>query len=80
MTSPAKARAIETLDAAAVATVAGGMMALYDDGSGNKARPGAPPEGSFGALDQPYWASAESMRYGAGPWDSGYGSPTGPWP
>jgi hypothetical protein len=71
---------IEELDAAALSRIAGGMSAVYDDGSGNKARPGPPPEGSFGGLDQPYWASSESMRYGAGPWDYGYGSPTGPWP
>jgi len=73
--------ALEPLDAAAAARVAGGMLPLYDDGTGDKSRPGAPPEGSFGGgLDQWYWDSAESMRFGAGPWDYGYGSPTGPWP
>jgi hypothetical protein len=55
----------------AMAHIAGGMMPLYEYG-----RPGFPPEGDGGAGDQPYSDSAESMRYGAGPWDSGYGSPT----
>jgi len=33
-----------------------------------------------GGMDTPYWATDGSMRFGAGPWDYGYGSPTGPWP
>lgn len=71
---------IEELDAAAMSLVAGGMIPLYDDGTGNKSRPGPPPEGALGGLDQPYGESNESLRYGAGPWDYGYGSPSGPWP
>lgn len=74
------AQGLEPLDPATIRLVAGGMRAQFDDGKGNKARPGTPPEDGFGALDQPYWQSGESMRYGAGPWDYGYGSPTGPWP
>ena len=72
---------VEELDAATAACIAGGMMAEYDDGTGNKARPGPPPEGALGSgVDQPYGESNDSLRYGAGPWDYGYGSPTGPWP
>lgn len=80
MTSTHDSSTLHELDRETAARVAGGMIPLYDDGTGNKARPGAPPEGGFGGLDQPYWASSESLRYGAGPWDYGYGSPTGPWP
>lgn len=71
---------IEELDPASIARIAGGMTAVYDDGTGNKARPGPPPEGALGGLDQPYGESNDSLRFGAGPWGSGYGSPTGPWP
>ena len=60
----------EELGCEALARIAGGMMPLYEYG-----RPGFPPEDG-GAGDQPYSDSAESMRYGAGPWGSGYGSPT----
>ena len=69
---------IEELDQAAIARVAGGMIPEYDDGTGNKARPGFPPEGALGGLDRPYWDSDGSFRYGAGPWDYGYGVPNGP--
>ncbi len=66
---------VQELTQKEAATVAGGMINLYDE------RPHRPPnEPGHGGLDQPYWASGESMRYGAGPWDYGYGSPTGPWP
>lgn len=69
---------IEELDPESIARIAGGMIAVYDDGTGNKARPGPPPEGAFGGLDQPYWDSDGAFRYGAGPWDYGYGVPNGP--
>jgi hypothetical protein len=65
----------EQLDAAALADVAGGMINLYDE------RPRRPPiEPGHGGIDTPYWATDGAMRFGAGPWDYGYGSPTGPWP
>ena len=64
---------IEELDQAALASVGGGMI--------NLGRHTPPPiEPGHGGIDTPYWATDGAMRYGAGPWDYGYGSPTGPWP
>lgn len=64
---------IEDLQHNLATSVAGGMI--------NQGRmPKPPPDPGHGGLDQPYWASDESMRFGAGRWDYGYGSPTGPWP
>ncbi|MBK7354201.1 MAG: hypothetical protein IPI97_11425 [Nitrosomonas sp.] len=43
--------------------------------------PHMPPDQPHGgSLPVDYWATAGAMRFGAGPWDYGYGSPTGPWP
>jgi hypothetical protein len=67
---------VEELDPQAASRVAGGMINLYEDGP----RPHPPIEPGHGGLDTPYWATGGAMRYGAGPWDYGYGSPTGPWP
>ena len=64
---------IEELDAAALACVSGGMI--------NLERIHVPPaEPGGGGLGTPYWDTNGAMRFGAGPWDYGYGSPTGPWP
>ena len=63
----------EELDESALACVAGGMMNL-----GRHIPP--PIEPGHGGIDTPYWNTDGAMRYGAGPWDYGYGSPTGPWP
>ena len=63
----------KVLHEATPACVMGGRM--------NLGRITPPPSlpGSAG-LDTPYWATAGAMRYGAGPWDYGYGTPAGPWP
>jgi hypothetical protein len=66
---------IEELDPESIARVAGGMINLYDG-----PRPHPPIDPGHGGLDQPYGESNDSLRFGAGPWGSGYGSPTGPWP
>jgi len=55
--------------------VGGGMINLRDQSPGKP-----PPDPGHGGMDTPYWATDGSMRFGAGPWDYGYGSPTGPWP
>jgi hypothetical protein len=39
-----------------------------------------PADPGHNGLDTPYWdTNAAHTRYGYGPWDYGYGSPTGPW-
>lgn len=64
---------VEALDEAALAYICGGMI--------NLERIHHPPiDPGHGGLDTPYWDTNGAMRYGAGPWDYGYGSPTGPWP
>lgn len=65
---------IELLTPEKLALVGGGMI--------NLERPAhIPPEQPHGGgLPVDYWATAGAMRFGAGPWDYGYGSPTGPWP
>ncbi len=62
----------EELDQEDLGCVGGGMI--------NLGRHVPPPIEPHGGLDTPYWATDGAMRYGAGPWDYGYGSPTGPWP
>ena len=65
--------AIRTLDDDLTAVVAGGMI--------NLDRHTVPPQDTgHSAIPVPYAETDGSMRYGAGPWDYGYGSPTGPWP
>ncbi len=64
---------IVALDDESAAIVAGGMI--------NLDRIVSPPiDPGHGGLPTPYWETDGAMRYGAGPWDYGYGSPTGPWP
>lgn len=54
--------------------ISGGMIKL-------ERPPHIPPEQPHGGgIPADYWATAGAMRFGAGPWDYGYGSPTGPWP
>ena len=65
---------ISELDHEATTQVGGGMINLYEE------RPIVPKDPGHGGIDTPYWATDGAMRYGAGPWDYGYGSPTGPWP
>ena len=66
--------AIEELDAAALTCVSGGRIDL-------ELTPHAPlDEPGGGVLGLPYALTKGAMRFGAGPWDYGYGSPTGPWP
>lgn len=66
-------RFAERLDEAAMAAVSGGMI--------NLERIHVPPsEPGSGGIDTPYWDTRGASRFGAGPWDYGYGSPTGPWP
>ena len=67
------AESIEELDQAALASVGGGRMNL------GRITP-SPIEPGHGGIGTPYWDTNGAMRYGAGPWDYGYGSPTGPWP
>lgn len=64
----------QALDHAALHLIGGGMINLREE------RPIKPIEPGHGGLDLPYWADSGAMRFGAGPWDYGYGSPTGPWP
>ena len=64
---------VEELDQAALTCVGGGRI--------NLGRVQPPPiEPGHGGIGAPYWDTAGANRYGAGPWDYGYGSPTGPWP
>lgn len=64
---------IEVLTHEQLTCVSGGMINL-----GRLHIPPDQPHG--GGLPVDYWETAGSMRFGAGPWDYGYGSPTGPWP
>jgi hypothetical protein len=65
---------ISELNHEATTQVGGGMINLREE------RPIPPIDPGHGGMDTPYWATGGAMRYGAGPWDYGYGSPTGPWP
>ena len=67
---------IEELDPEFITCVADGMINQYEGGP----RHHPPIDPGHGGLDQPYGESNDSLRFGAGPWGSGYGSPTGPWP
>lgn len=60
---------IEELDAAALACVSGGMINLERI----HVPPAEPGGGGLGMDTKGF------MRSGAGPWDYGYGSQTGPW-
>ncbi|HMV13302.1 MAG TPA: hypothetical protein PKD88_00710 [Nitrosomonas sp.] len=65
---------IEVLTHEQLTCVSGGMIKL-------DRLPHIPPDQPHGGgLPVDYWATAGTMRFGAGPWDYGYGSPTGPWP
>ena len=65
---------IEVLTHEQLTCVSGGMIKL-------DRLPHIPPDPTHGGgLPVDYSATAGAMRFGAGPWDYGYGSPTGPWP
>lgn len=72
MDTKRKTCAAQSLSCDDLTSISGGMINL------NRV-PTPPPEQPHGGADTPYWATKGAMRFGAGPWDYGYGSPEGPW-